>query len=400
MPNDALTATGLTTKTLPEIIAQITTAMQEIYGIDINVDQNSPDGQLINIIAQQGIDIRELITNVYNSFNPDRAVGRALDERVVINNIERRGGTFTITPITIVTDRTVDLQGLDAAFNDLNGTGYTIQDNEGNKFILVDSVTLVAGTHPSINFRAQNIGAVETTTGTITNPVTIVLGVTSVNNPSGALEVGQNEETDSELRVRRQQSVAIASTGYLNGILASILNLEGVSDAKIHENVTNVTDSDGIPAHGIWLIVEGGANTDIGETIYAKKSYGANMKGAVEVDIDTPSGDVFVAKFDRPTAEDLYIRFDIQPLSASAVFDMDAIKEYIVENLSYSIGQEAETSRITVVARDALIATGGDGVPVNVEISDDDLAWVDYLPTATKDKQWTVDDSRITITVL
>ena len=396
---DILDSDGLQVKTLAEITQDLEDGLKEIYGNDINLDQNSPDGQMVNIYAQAARDLRELIVSVNNGFDPDRAVGRILDERVVINNIERQGGTFTIQPIDITTDRTVDLTGLDDSFNDINGTGYTVQDDAGNEFILIDSATLTSGTTTK-NFRAREIGQVETTVGTIENPVTIVLGVTGVTNSSAASEIGQDQETDAELRLRRQQSVAIASTGYLNGILAAILNLDGVTDAKVYENVTASTDSDGIPAHGIWCIVEGGANTDIGNTIYAKKTAGANMKGDVTVDIDTDSGAVFVAKFDRPTAEDLYIRFDIQPTNASATFDQALIKASIVASLSYNIGDFAETSEITTIARAAITENGGGGVVVNVEVSDDDATWVDYLAAPTKDAQWTLDVSRITITEL
>lgn len=396
---DSLSSTGLQIKTLAEITQELEDGFKDIYGSDINLDQNSPDGQMINIFAQAGVDLRELIVSVNNGFNPDHAVGRILDERVVINSIERQGGTYTIQPIDITTDRTVALDGLDGAFNDPDGAGYTIQDDAGNQFILIDSATLTAGTTTK-NFRAKEIGLVETTVGTITNPVTIVLGVTSVTNSSAASEVGQAQETDAELRLRRQQSVAIASTGYLNGILAAILNLDGVTDAKVYENVTASTDSDGIPAHGIWCIVEGGANTDIGNIIYGKKTAGANMKGAVEVDIETDSGSTFTAKFDRPTAEDLYIRFDIQPTDASATFDQAAIKASIVSALDYNIGDFAETSEVTTAARQAITDNGGGGVAVNVEVSDDGSTWVDYLAAPTKDAQWTLDVSRITITEL
>lgn len=396
---DEITSTGLVVKDLATIITELEDGLKEIYGDDINVDQNSPDGQLINIFAQASVDLRELAVQINNGFNPDLAVGRILDQRVVINDIIRLGGTFTIQPITLIMDRTVSLKGLDDEFNEINGTGFTVQDDEGNEFILVDSETFVAGTY-SRNFRARQIGEVTTTVGTIVNPVTIVLGVTSINNPSGALTVGQNEERDDQLRVRRQKSVALNSTGYLNGLLAKILNLTGVTEAVVYENVTNSVDGDGIPAHGIWLVVEGGANTDIADIIYATKSFGCDMKGSVAIAITTPSDATFTAKFDRPTATDLYIQFEVQPIVASPTFDEDAIKEYIVANLTYQIGRFAETSLITQIARDALAATGGEGVPVNVEISDDDITYVDYLDAPTLDAQWVIDETRITITIL
>ena len=396
---DKIDAQGLTVKTLPQIIADLESAMRDIYGEDINLDQNSPDGQLVNIFAQAGADIRELAVMINNGFNPDRAFGRTLDERVVINNIERRGGTYTIQPIDITVDRTVTLQGLDAAFNDPDGQGFTVQDDAGNQFILIDTDTLTAGTH-RLNFRARDIGRVETVVQTITNPVTIVLGVTDIENVVGAIDIGQEEETDAQLRLRRQRSVAIASTGYLNGLLASVLNLEGVVSAKLFENVSNVEDADGIPAHGIWLIVQDGASTDIANEIYTKKSYGANMKGDVEVEILTDSGAVFKAKFDRPEAQDLHIRFDIQTTIPGAVFDQNTIKQEIVDTLFFDIGEFAETSRITAIARAAIEETGGGGVPVNLEVSDDGNTWVDFLETDTKKDQFALDTTRITITEL
>lgn len=396
---DIIDADGLQTKTLAEIVADLEAGLRAIYGADINLDSNSPDGQLVNIFAQAAIDMRELATQINNGFDPDRAVGRILDERVTINNIERLGGTYTIQPITLTLDRTLTLEGLDADFNDPNGTGYTVQDNAGNQFILIDTETLTAGTY-SRDFRAKQIGQIETTVGTITSAVTIVLGVTAINNPLGASTTGQNEETDAQLRIRRQKSVAIASTGYLNGLLGAILNLDGVTDAVLFENVTNSVDADGIEAHGIWLIAEGGSSADIGNAIYAKKSYGANMTGAVEYDITTPSGEIFTAKFDRPTPNDLYVRFDIQKLAPTATFDSAAIKAYILANIAYTIGEYAETSELTTLARQALAATGGNGLAINMEVSDDGVVWVDYLPTPTKDVKWVLDATRITITVL
>lgn len=395
---DSFGANGLTVKTRSEILTDLTTAMRNIYGSDINVDQNSPDGQLLNIFAQALVDLRELIVQVNSGFDPDQAIDEILNQRVVINNIERRGATFTITPVTVTVTTTVTLAGLDAVFDDINGTGFTVQDNAGNEFILIDTQTLTAGAHV-LNFRAKAIGRVETTVNTITNQKTVVLGVSSVNNPSAALELGANAETNLELRTRRQQSVALASFGYLNGILASILSVSGVTDAVAYENATGTTDAYGTPPYTIWLVVEGGANTEIANVIYSKKSYGAPMRGAVSVTLTTPSGQPFVAKFDRPTAEDLYLRFDIQPTTGNS-FDTAALKTALVAALSYTIGQFAETAAVTVAALTALVAQGGGGVPVNVEISANGSVWVDYLEPLTPAGQFVLDTSRITITII
>lgn len=396
---DLLDASGLTVSTATEITQSLSEQLKSIYGDDIVIDQNSPDGQAIGIVTQMAIDLRELLVSINNSFDPDQAEGKMLDQRVVINNITRKGGTYTAQPITITVDRTVTLNGLDADYDLPNGTGYTVQDDAGNKFILADTVTLTAGSH-SLNFRAKTIGYVSVPTGTITNPVTIVLGVTGINNPSSALEVGVTEETDAQLKIRREQSVSNVAVGYEDSLRGNLLQIDGVSEAKVFMNRSGTVDSDGIPAHGIWCIVEGGANTDIGQVIYSKLNFGANMKGAVSTNIATASGGVFVARFDRPTAENLYVKFDIKQTVTGYSFDEDGIKDYIAANMSYKIGEFAETSAITASALAAINSLGGGGVPINVEISKDGSTWVDYLDTTGKDNQFTISADDITITVV
>jgi len=394
---DIIDEDGLRVKTAGEIRTDLEQGFKGIYGDDANIDQNSPDGQMLGIIEQMAVDIRELAVSINNNFNPNFAKGRILDQRIVINNIERNGGNYTITDIDITVAATTTLAGLDEDFSEIDGAGYTVQDNAGNKFILIDTETITAGTH-ALSFRAENVGRVETTVGTITNPVTIDINVTAINNSSAPTTIGQAEESDNQCRVRRQRSVALASTGYLNGLLGDVLAIEGVTDAKLYENRTSAVDVDGIPAHGTWLIVEGGANSDIVDEIYGNKSYGSNLKGDVSVNIITASGGLFVALFDRPTAEDLYIRFDLKRTVPAYVFDQDVIKAYIKDYLIYMIGQFSETSDITAAAKLGIAEQGGGGVPINVEISDDGVTWVDFLEVPTLDSKWTLDASRITIT--
>lgn len=382
---DSLTSNGLQVSTNLELVEALVADWKEIYGEDINVEQNSPDGQLINIFAQGQTDIRELLVQLYNSFDPDNASGRLLDERCAINNVFRRGGTFTTVDITVTTDRTVTLEGLDENFNDPEAIGYTIQDNAGNQFILVNTQTLEAGTH-SVLFRAQNIGRIETTIGTITTPVTIVLGVISVNNPTAPVNIGENEETDTELKIRRRQSVSIGSSGYLNGLLAYVLQLDGVTDAAIYENYSNQTDTLGLPPHSIWLIVEGGSAADIAQAIYLKKSYGCDMKGDITYTIITASQQEFIAKWDEPTTQPVYVRFSIKLLKSGISLDLDAIKQYIYDNTIFRIGSYADTSSLTCTAQNAINGVGGEGLALDVKISTDKTNWVEYIPpkAATK----------------
>ena len=252
------------------------------------------------------------------------------------------------------------------------------QDNAGNQFILVNSQNLTAGTH-SVLFRAKDVGRVETTIGTITTPVTIVLGVVSVNNPSAPVSLGENQETDTALKIRRRQSVSIGSSGYLNGLLATVLQLNGVTDAALYENYTNVTNSLGIPPHCIWLVVEGGSAADIANAMYTKKSYGCNMKGEITYTIITPSNQQFIAQWDEPKTQPIYMKFVLQATKTGVVFDVERIKQYIIDNTSFMIGDYAETASLTAIAQSAINENGGDGIALNVLISTNQSDWIEYI---------------------
>lgn len=394
---DTLDKDGLQVKTAAELRAELQDGFKEIYGADINIDADSPDGQLIELITQEGVDIRDLATKVYNSFDPDFAQGVTLDQRVTINNIQRQAGDFTLVNVEITTDKALILDGLDAAANDPDAVdAYTVSDDAGNQYLLVDTTTFLAAGTKSLSFRAKELGQVEVTISTIQTQVTVVLGVTGVDNPAGATQTGDNQESDIELRTRRIKSVAKGSTHYVDSIRASLLNVSGVVDGEVYENVTDTIDSDSIPPHSIWAIVEGGANTDIAESIYSTKSDGSDMKGSVASDIYSDSGQKFTMKFDRPLSQVLYIQMDIRQTDPTAVISTSAIKEYLEDNLEYRIGQAADSSEITCLVADFVEG----GVPINVEVSDDDATYVEYLETTSKQYQWTISEANISISVI
>lgn len=383
--SDVFDRNGLQTATVSEILSDLETAFKAIYGDDVLLDSSTPDGQWLNILAQKGVDIRGLLMQLYNSFNPDNAQGSVLDQRCAINNVFRKAGTFTTVSINVTTDRSLTLEGLDGNYNNPEGTGYTIQDNEGNKFILVNTSTIPAGT-TSLLFRAETIGNIVVLPQTITTPVTIVLGVISVINPSAASSIGSNEESDAELRIRRRQSVSVGSFGYLNGLQAKLLQLKGVNDAKVYENYTDETDDNGIPPHCIWVVMDGGDTEEIADAIYSKKCPGTDMKGDISYTIITPAQTQFVARWDNATTVSFRIRFGIKSIESGSVFDTDGIASYMESHLSFKIGDMAETASITTIAQEAIDSLGGGGYAVNVQVSTDGSTWSDYLPTIVASK--------------
>ena len=344
--SDVLDDTGLSLKTLPTIVAELVASLKGIYGSDINVDPDSPDGQAINIFAQAAIDLREVLADIYSGLDPDQASGIVLDQRVAYNGIIRTPGSFTIVPVDITVDRNVSLVGLDADPNtiDIPAGIFTIKDNAGTQFVLLTSIALTAGLH-SLDFRAVNIGAVAVTVATITAPVTVVAGVTLINNSSGATSPGVDEETDAHLRIRREKSISNSASSFLDAIEGNLLAVSGVTAATVYENTTNAVDGDGIPAHSIWAIVEGGSNADIAAMLFAKKSTGAGFKGSVSVNIVRPNGQIYTVNFDRPTDANLWIEFSLA--FPGGIIDTASIKALIVSNIVWGLGQDALSDVVT-----------------------------------------------------
>ena len=322
MPN-ILDANGLVTKTQAELVAELEAGYKGIYGADINVDPDTPDGQQINLFVQAYLDLLDLVTQIYSSMDPDNAVGVTLDQRVAINGIQRQGGTFTVTNITVITTGALNLYGQDQTDEDI----YTIQDNAGTQWQLITTENVAtAGTFVLI-FAAAKPGATLTIPNTITTPVTIVLGVTSVNNPTTYTSLGLDEELDGPLKVRRSKSVSLASQGYLAGLLAQLQNTEGMNSAFVYENNTGITDSDGVPGHSIWVIVSGTATAeDIAEAIYRKRNAGCDMKGTEVFFYNQVDGSVFQINWDNVLQESLFIVFTASSIDGIELPDIASIR--------------------------------------------------------------------------
>lgn len=392
---DILNEDGLQLKTLEEIRAELVADLKDIYGNDINVDPNSQDGQQINIFAQAAVDLREILQQINSGFDPDQSFGRVLDQRVAINGITRNGGTYTKTLVEITTDKALNLIGLDDQAEVLNPTVsnlFIVKDDAGTQWYLLLSVSFLTAETKSLEFRAAEIGQVEVQVNTITNPVTIIAGVTNINNPSGPLIIGRNEESDAKLKVRRRASVAIPSTGYLDGIEAALANLTAVTTARVYENNSNVIDPYGTLPHYIWAIVEGGDNNEIAEIIYKKKSSGSGMRGDEIVPVPRPDNREFIAKFDRPGTEDLWIRFSIAIIGGGTV-DENYVKEQIVENLIWRIGDNAGADDVIDFLKnlnDRYRVTG-------MQLSKDDIVYLEVVLISSPKDRFVNDLSRIII---
>lgn len=389
MPNQ-INANGLTVMTRAELVAQFTAAFQAIYGADINLDSDTPDGQMLNIFVQAVLDQQDLLVQIYNQFDPDNAIGTVLDQRVAINGIQRQAGTYTKTNVTIVASQALNLYGLDQSANPV----YTVADNAGNKWLLEETQTIASPGSYVYSFRAEKPGAVLTIPNTITVPVSVVLGVTSINNPTTYTTLGINEESDAALKIRRQKSVSLSSQGYLAGLLAALLNINGVTSAFVYENNTGATDADGIPSHSIWVIVQGGTDAEIAQAIYNKRNAGVGMKGAESVLLTQVDGTQFEINWDYVTPEDLFIKFTATSLNGVTPPNIATIRSSLPSLFTPGVNDQVNVNDLATLIQtidpNCLVTNAGFDTVVGG-------TYDPALSPTSKDRQFVVSSAKIII---
>lgn len=385
---------GLVTQSLEEIIEDITAKFKQIYGEDINIEQNSPDGQLINIWAQEKKDLLDLITQYYNNLDPDRVIGIPQQILYKLNGLTINAYTYSYVYVNVTTTAPVTLQGLDENIENADGTGYTIRDTNGNRWILTATANLETTATHLLNFRAADLGSITALPNTINVMETVLAGIAGVNNPVGNYITGNTGETSAQFRRRRNQAMAVPSQGFDESTQSQMLNLSTVIQCKVYDNRSDEVVN-GIPAHGIWVIVQGGTPEEIGRVIYNNLPPGIPMKGTQTVQVPKVNGDILIVKYDIASPTPLYVKATIKNFSGTSL-DTDYIKQQIAL-IVYEIQERAESSDINSVIKEAI---GGSGTPYDIEISTDGENWVEYATPDGLDQYFVISSDNIALTVV
>jgi len=159
---------------------------------------------------------------------------------------------------------------------------------------------------------AVDAGPISAPLGTIYTIVTPVAVLDSVTNEVTPV-LGRNLETDTELRLRRSNSLRLAGSSTPDAIRAAVSNVLGVSSVFLVENQTSAVDSGGRPPKSFETIVEGGADSDIAQTIFDNKPAGIATYGTAPgvpftaLDSEGNSVDIY---FSRPGTIDIELEID------------------------------------------------------------------------------------------
>lgn len=329
-----LTNKGYVGVRLDSILAELDQGFRAIYGNDIDLAPDSPDGQMLGLIAQVRADLEELGEVIYRALDPDHASGDWLEQRVAYAGLTRRQARYSYLRGTALTGRA--------------GTqipaGAVLRDANRGRWLLTADVTLGVDGSARADLRSEELGAYNLPANSSLTLETLVLGWDTATTQAPA-EVGAEEETDAELRARFFRSRARPAQNSLDGLVAALLQLPDVRQVVGLENTGSTADADGVPGHSLNLIVDGGEEQAIAQAIFQRKPAGTGLMGQQSRTVVDGQGIKRLIRFDRPAVVDCKAFVQLRRDAEFTAIDVAAIKAQLAQ-LDFRIGQDVQLSRL------------------------------------------------------
>ena len=302
-----------------EILAQYQNLFKTIFG-DINIDESTPQGQIITSLTQVDLATISYLENLANAFFFGGS-GEFLDKWAWnLYRVVRKNGTPSSVIITITGRPDTEIPA-----------DFTISD--GSENYIIEAPTRIGENGEILaKFNNVNINDFVAKANTITQIVTNIDGVERVNNDSNAIPAILRE-TDAELFNRCLYFGSTATNASFRSILANVAQVQGVSRIAGAENVLDTPQTiQGVELtpHSICIVVDGGDDEAIAKAIQDSKATGCDMVGTTEqiLYIDKQK---YIYRFYRPTqvalqaqvtvseANTAYIRSDFEKITKDAL---------------------------------------------------------------------------------
>lgn len=276
-PTCTIGPAGVARPTLDDCLAYFVSGMQGIYGSDLYLGSDCQDGELVGLWASALDDTNAQCVAAYNSFSPATAQGAGLSSNVKINGLARDVPSYSTVSVLIVGQ---------AYTNISNGL---VADAAGNAWALPASVVIPASGQIAVTATCQTLGAVALAAGQAMTISTQTYGWQSATTAATAAP-GNPVEDDAQLRARQAVSTTIPAQTGMAGLVGALLALPGVVSVIPYENDTDLTDANGVPAHAIAMLIQGGSAAQIASTILLKKMSGSVTYGTTSATVNDQSG--------------------------------------------------------------------------------------------------------------
>ena len=389
---------GFVAPSFSDILNKLISDFLATFGSACDLGNQSPDYQDLAIRAKMDNDCVQAIQSVYLSFNPQTAIGPALDLCGRLIGTARKSATYSIALVTLTgTPGTIITLGV-------------VRDVNGNYWSMASPATIGSGGAVVVQATAQQLGNTTANPGDINQIVTPTAGWTSVTNAAAATP-GSPNETDSAYRARLAISQTKPSLTMRAGTAAAVAEVLGFTRSVIYENQYGYTTSygfchtansdggsppnanvvdldvgypfdatmvgklitingtartiagylgpskltlttapgtqtgasfyigDGIalgPAHSITCVVEGGDSSDIAQAIYGNRGIGPYTNGSTSVLVTDPEnpGAAMTIRFFVLAYAPIFVTLNVHQLSGFTSATQAAIQAAVASYLN------------------------------------------------------------------
>lgn len=376
-----LDSTGLAVQTFDEILEEIIVAQGVALSLTaaqverMRVGVRSTLGQIVRVWAEQEAIDQEALLSVYNSLS-FFAEGAALDR------------VLRLLGMTRIPEEHSRVTGPAAGTNTTeipNGT--RLQYNpRGSIWLVVDGPYTISGGSVEITLEAEEAGEIFAALdpGSGFDDWTIldtIVGFSDVGSFESAEQpiTGHEVETDAAFRTRAGIEAFRRGQGPLKAIEAAVSSVDGVTFVRVYENRTLVTDADSIPGKAINVVVEGGADDEVAEAIFASRSAGAEIFALADATEEEETvvddwGFSHTVRFNRVADVDMWIRVTLTTSTAEEAAPAgvtSTVADLILEfcEATFGIGNDVLPYKIAA----SVYVAGIPGIDaVTVELSYDD----------------------------
>lgn len=329
-----MTNTGFKPKRFADVLDSLMDRVKSISDPDtgeypfINETADGLLAQFTSIIAEEIATCWEQAYLASVQYDPQNASGVALRGLVQINAINPSYGSYTQISINVSgTPGTVIPEGSRVASTD-GSQVYQIL----TAVVIPDAGSIVT------TAICTETGPNDPEPGTIIQIQTPIFGWNYASNVS-TTSVGTDADTDTELHIKQSRATGATSYRQVDAIIAGIMNVPGVTFARLYVNNTLTTDSRGITGKTMAPVVVGGVDTDIANVLRLKAGSLDNFQGnlATPITYTGPLGDTQTIDFYRPVEKPIYIAISIT-VTDSVAYPEDAetqIKREIVNYAQY-----------------------------------------------------------------
>ena len=297
-----ITDTGYVLTGLPEWVESLQDDFRSVFGAQLEFDSASVQQQLIGILAEYGGELDQGVVGVGNGLSWLTSRGYQMDALGTALSFGRQRATHTTVTLTLT-----GVSGTVVPAESVVGT-------DGNILFTTDAdATIAVSGSVTVTATAVQAGAVVVAASAVRRILTVVNGWETVNNVVAGV-VGDAREADPRYRVRHGARTMLRAVGPLDAIKAAVGEVRGVTKVAGFENAKISADTIvgiSLDAHVTYIVVQGGSDADIANTIYAHRTGGGPTHGSVTVDIPRGTWTTPVS-FDRPTEVPVEVTVAIQ----------------------------------------------------------------------------------------